>query len=87
MVLNLAFWCSEKANFLVGCRNIRYFTLRCQDEMMFFPHFQSIGMSTMYIALTVCEWCAFLLPRTRGFSLVQCKIVLIIIIPSQLAIL
>lgn len=41
----------------------------------------------MYIALTVCEWCAFLLPRTRGFSLVQCKIVLIIIIPSQLAIL
>lgn len=29
----------------------------------------------------------FLLPRTRGFSLVQCKIVVIIIIPSQLAIL
>ena len=63
MVLSLAFWCSEKANFLVGHRNIRYFTSRCQDEMMFFPHFQSIGMSTMYIALTVCEWCAFLLPR------------------------
>lgn len=49
--------------------------LEMSDEMMFFPHFQSIGMSTMYIALTVCEWCAFCYPEHVVFSLVQCKIV------------
>ena len=73
MVLSLAFWCSENANFLVEHRNIRYFTSRCQDEMMFFPDFKSIGMSNMYIGLTVCEWCAFCYPEPVVFLLYNAR--------------
>lgn len=48
MVLSLAFWCSENANFLVGHWSIRCFLSRCQEEQtLFFPDNKCIGMDHM----------------------------------------